>query len=221
MSTDESTTEPTSPSSGDSPTKTETTDRQTTGERTGTTDERTTDAPSYDTDLVEVGASVLEAATAERPAIIELTVTNHHDIEVPIVPGERSGGPLENLPRFEGSAGEIQPFPREPKHVEFHQGALPEEPTQGCWRWPTDVTVAVEDRPFEVWIEPDGTYRIQHQLYHASDSDCFPNGTYTVDASLKLAEWMESLELDSKLSLEYLLTAKKERLNISVKRTNS
>jgi len=221
VSTDESTTETTSPPSGDSPTETETTDGLTTGERTGTTNERTTEARPYDTDLIEVGASVFEEATDERPAIIELTVTNHHDMEVPIVPGEQSGGPLENLTHFEGPAGEIRTFPRDPKHVEFHKGELPEEPTQGCWRWPTDVTVAVEDRPFEVWIGPDETYRIHHRLYQATGSGCFPDGTYTAEASLKLAEWMKSLELDSKLLLEYSLTIEEDSLYISVERINS
>lgn len=201
-----------------------TTGESTTGMRADGEDSQTvdttTESSAYDSDRIDVGAAVLEEPTDDRPAIVELTVTNRHDVDVPVVPGERSGGPLENLPHFEGQAGEVVPFPVDPAHLDLQEGSLPDEPVDGCWRWPGDVTVAVEDRPFEVRLGPGETYRIRHRLYQAGDAGCFPDGTYTTTASLTLAEWMASLESDPDLSLTYVLTSEDGGLDIAVDRTD-
>lgn len=133
-------------------------------------------------------ASVVHRTTDSSPPVIELGLTNDGSESVPVVAGEEGGHPMEYLPA--GDLG-LFVFPVEPEHVFVYGPDLPTAPSDGCWRVPEDVAVAVENLGFHVTLAPGERYAIRHRLYDAGSGEgCYPSETVHLTASLELAEQM-------------------------------
>ncbi|WP_416841652.1 hypothetical protein [Haloferax sp. DFSO52] len=173
-----------------------------------------TTTPPYDPSVISPHAEVVKQASEERPAEVELGLTNDGERSVPVSP-ESSGLPLEFLTLSDDSGHTVYFVPKVQQHVHIRGGELPESRTDGCWKLPDGSKFVVEDLDFDTVIEPGETYAKSHYIFEPSQTtSCFPTGKYSITSTLKLAGTM--MEGPS-VELRYTLTIDEQKqMSVSV-----
>lgn len=160
---------------------------------------------------ISAAASVVSQPTVDHPLEVELSITNEHDVDVRLVPTDRSNM-LEYMPPMNGTSVNVIMVPSSNNY-----SVIPDAQINGCWRLnaesPEEARAKIHfvPEPLPTVLEPNETYSIRHEVYHNGSSDiCFPDEEYETTKSLFFSKKIEHdvYRYDEQLAfdLQYRLT---------------